>query len=227
MLLSEETAQESFDRTASLRLIKKEHSFEYLMDKSSVNNRTKILQEIQHIADELSEIERQELKNVKQDNYIEIFSFKSNITFLYKSNSEIKFHRKNDLECINGVFLICSVWGFILFTPYYLLASPVSNIWRFLVLLGQPLVTMVYSGHCVPELLILISSFLGFVYFRTKFEECNRQTLKFLKVSGFILIKKYAKFFILITIATGFTFYISPFLINNANYYTSGISYNT
>lgn len=112
-------------------------------------------------------------------------------------------------------------------TPYYILASPIQNIWRFLVFLKQFLIPIGYSGNCVPELLILISSFLGFVYFNTKFEECGRQTLKFLKVSGFVLLKKYVKFFVITTVATGFTFYISPFLINNANYYNSGISYET
>lgn len=68
------------------------------MYKSNFNRKSKILIEIQHVADELSEIERIESKNIDNDKYIEIFSFKSNIDYLYKSNTMIKYNEKNNLE---------------------------------------------------------------------------------------------------------------------------------
>ena len=195
--------------------------------KSTNNKKSRILDEIQHVADELSEIERIESKHVNQDKYIEIFSFKSNIDFLYKSNSSIKYDKKNDLEWMNLLWIIVGTWGLLISTPYYLLATPIYNVWRFLVLFGQPIVIMIYSGYCAPQLIILISSFFGFVLFDKKYEEVNKSTVLFLKVSGFILLKKYVKFFILTTVATAFTLYISPFLIDSSSYYTSGISYET
>jgi len=88
-------------------------------------------------------------------------------------------------------------------------------------------VVAVFSGHCVPELIILVSTFLGFVFFDRKYLEAHYTMKKFLKLSGFVLLKKYIKFFILTIVATAFALYISPFLIQSPNYYVSGISYET
>ena len=173
---------------------------------------------------ELEEVETYH-NNLKK--FVDIFSFVTNTEFLFKKNTEIKYGAENDLEIVNGIIVVLTIWGLAISTPYYLLAAPLYNVWRFLVLFGHYLVVAVFSGHCIPELLILLSTFLGFVFLERKYQEHGYRKRKFISVTLYILLKKYIKFFILIMVGSIFTYYISPFLFNYPNYYTSGISYES
>jgi hypothetical protein len=196
----------------------------------SLYSKGKLITGIKNVVHELHAIEEDEEEDnisEKTNAFIDVFSLKVNIDFLFQKNTVIKYQKESDLEIINCISIILTVWGLAISTPYYLLAAPLYNVWRFLVLFGSYLVVAVFSGHWVPDLIILISTFLGFVFFALKFEEVDYSVKKFLNAWGLVLLKKYIKFFLLTLIATGFTFYISPFLIQSANYYSSGISYET
>ena len=158
---------------------------------------------------------------------IRIFSFKSNIDYLYKSNSLIKYGQACDIEWTNFFRTIFGIWGIMISTPYYFLSTPVYNFWRFLSLFGLPPVAVIFSGYSSPQIIILMSCFLGFVRFAQKFEECNQNVRIFMKTSLLIICSKYIKFLILTIIATWYTVWISPFLIDSPNYYVSEISYDT
>jgi len=224
---------------SSPKLLEADTYQEQLYRKSELT-KGRFFDNIKQIANELDEIDGQHDQETvisrEFSEFVSIFSFKSNISFLFQPNSLIKYknglersapEEVRDLEIVNGIYCILIVWGLAISTPYYLLAAPLFNVWRFLVLFGHYLVVAVFSGHCVPELIILVSTFLGFVFFDRKYLEAHYTMKKFLKLSGFVLLKKYIKFFILTIVATAFALYISPFLIQSPNYYVSGISYET
>lgn len=127
------------------KLLESETKYKSTFMRSTVKMRTKIFEGIKNVTHELSEVEH------PQDNNI----------YMEKKHKSPKDLKLTDLKVMNLVFCILTVWGVAISTPYYLLAAPLYNVWRFLVLFGHYLVVAVFSGHCVPELIIMTSTFVG------------------------------------------------------------------
>jgi hypothetical protein len=197
--------------------------------RSTLKIQQKLIDGLVNVAHELddNDVENEKIETLDDHPFIAMFSFKVATKRLFQPNSEIKYGTKSDLEALNPVYFILTVWGLAISTPYYLLSAPLFNVWRFLVLFGHYLVVAVFSGHCVPELIIILSCILGFIYLESKYKEVQYSILNFAKQAGIILLKKYVKFAVFTLVAIAFTLYISPFLGSGPNYYASGISYNS
>jgi hypothetical protein len=116
----------------------------------SLYSKGKLITGIKNVVHELHAIEEDEEEDnisEKTNAFIDVFSLKANIDFLFQKNTVIKYQKESDLEIINCISIILTVWGLAISTPYYLLAAPLYNVWRFLVLFGSYLVVAVFSGH--------------------------------------------------------------------------------